>query len=258
MSEEKIQNPVAFIIQMYDEFDTVCKTVDTIRNSYENAYIVVTLTKNDFLNRKFINIHKFVDELIILPNLFKTYKLLPNSLFFQNPNGEFGHIICHSGCRNASRAFSALKDKKFDYIVAITGDTHIVHAKGIQKVANIMLENDLIIACSKAYGQNFFSNDSKSAKEVYQNRYQDQYTTDFVNQFYIINGNFFEKTKCLTDIKLTNHFTTEQCYGDNLLQFVSKNELLQRTYLLNIDSPTYCYAFNDGIIYQAGKWSMRI
>jgi hypothetical protein len=244
-----IKDHVAYVICMYKEYESVSTTINTIRNNYENAYIVVVQSKNDIFDQRFHNIYNSVDEIIILPNLVKQYNVLPNSVFFQNSEDFFGHVICHAGCRNASLGFSAIKNKKFKYIVGLTGDTKITNTKSINEAANTMVDNNLVLGCAKAYGQWFYSNESTSAHNVLVTRYQDPTTTDFVNTLYIINGDFFYNTKCLTNIEITNTMTTEQCFGDEFLKFLPKEELLKKTYLLNYTTPQYCYGFNDGIEY---------
>ena len=247
----KIQDHVAYVICMYKEYDSVSTTINTIRNNYENAYIVVVQSKNDFLDQRFVYIYNSVDEIIILPNLAKEYNLLPNSTFFQNSEDFFGQVVCHAGCRNASVGFSAIKNKKFKYVVGLTGDTKISNTKSINEAANAMINNNLALGCAKAHGQWFNSNESTSAYDILVTRYQDQTTTDFVNTLYIINGDFFYNTKCLTNIEITNTMTTEQCFGDEFLKHLPKDQLLKKTFLLNYIKPWRCYSFNDGIEYHS-------
>lgn len=247
----KIQDPVAYVICMYQEYDSVITSLNTIRENYENAYVVIVQSKNDILNPKWNTIYDLSDEIIVLPNLVKEYNMLPNSVFFQNSDDFFGHVVCHAGCRNASKGFSALVNKKFKYLVGLTGDTTITKINAIHEAANTMEINNLVLGCAKAYGQYFYSNNSTSAYDIAIDRYQDPNTTDFVNTLYIINGNFFHETKCLSDIEITNTMTTEQCFGDTFLKYLPKDELLRRTFLLNYQTPTYCYGFNDGIEYHS-------
>lgn len=247
----KIQDPVAYVICMYQEYDSVITTLNTIRDNYANAYTVVVQSKNDSLNEKWNTIYNLSDEIIILPNLVKEYNMLPNSVFFQNSKEFFGHVVCHAGCRNASKGFAAIANKKFKYLVGLTGDTKITKINAIHEAANTMDINNLVLGCAKAYGQYFYSNNSTSAHDIAIDRYQDPYTTDFVNTLYIINGEFFQETKCLSNIEITNTMTTEQCFGDSFLKYLSKEELLKKTFLLNYQTPTYCYGFNDGIEYHS-------
>ena len=79
-----IQDPVAYIICMYQEYDSVIATLNTIRDNYENAYIVIVQSKNKSLNEKWNTIYNLSDEIIVLTNLVKEYNMLPNSVFFQN------------------------------------------------------------------------------------------------------------------------------------------------------------------------------
>ena len=246
-----IQDPVAYIICMYQEYDSVIATLNTIRDNYENAYIVIVQSKNESLNEKWNTIYNLSDEIIVLPNLVKEYNMLPNSVFFQNSKEFFGHVVCHAGCRNASKGFAAIANKKFKYLVGLTGDTKITKIDTIHEAANIIINNNLILGCSKAIGQYFYSNNSKSASEIKTDRYQDPLTTDFANTLYIIDGEFFHKTKCLTNIEITNTMTTEQCFGDEFLKHLPKDQLLKKTFLLNYKNPYYCYGFNDGIEYHS-------
>lgn len=250
----KIQDPVAYVICMFQEYDSVITTLNTIRDSYQNAYIVIVQSKNDSINEKWNTIYNLSNEIIVLPNLVKEYKMLPNnSLFFQNSDDLFGHVICHSGCRNASKGFSALINKKFKYLVGLTGDTKITNINSIHQAATYMRINNLVLGCAKAYGQYFFSNNSTSAYDIKSDRYQNYFTTDFVNTLYIVEGDFFDQTKCLTNIEITNHLTTEQCFGDEFLKYLPKFDLLKKTYLLNKNTPYFCYGFNDGIEYHSEK-----
>ena len=247
----KIIEDVAFIICMYQEYESVSTTINTIRDNYENAYIVVVHSKNDAFNHKIEYIYSMADELIILPNLLKKLNMIPNSFYYQNNEQDFGVGTCIAGCRNASAGFSSIKDKKFDYIVGLTGDTKITNINSIHEAATIMNLNNLALACAKAYGQYLNSNSSPSAYQIIADRYQSPKTTDFVNTLYIVNGNFFHETKCLTNIEITNPMSTEQCFGDEFLKYFTKDELLKKTFLLNYKTPTFCYGFNNGIKYHS-------
>jgi hypothetical protein len=247
----KIQDPVAYVICMYQEYDSVITTLNTIRDNYANAYTVIVQSKNDSLNEKWNTIYNLSDEIIVLPNLAKEYNMIPNTTYFQNSKEFFGQVVCHAGCRNASKGFSALINKKFKYLVGLTGDTKITKVNAIHEAGNNMHDNKLVLGCAKAYGQYFTSNNSASAYNLTVDRYQDSFTTDFVNTLYIINGEFFNETKCLSNIEITNTMTTEQCFGDEFLKHLPKDELLKRTFLLNSNSPGYCYGFDDGIEYHS-------
>ena len=151
---------------MYQEYDSVIATLNTIRDNYENAYIVIVQSKNKSLNEKWNTIYNLSDEIIVLPNLVKEYNMLPNSVFFQNSKEFFGHVVCHAGCRNASKGFAAIANKKFKYLVGLTGDTKITKIDTIHEAANIMINNNLILGCSKAIGQYFYSNNSVNCYHI--------------------------------------------------------------------------------------------
>ena len=224
---------IAFLITMYDENETVKETISLIRSFYGDRAIIIVAHSKSNTNME-LNADK-INEYIILPNLSDMYikRKLP----------------AHAIARNYGMAFSKLYEKysNIDYIVAITGDTLIWNMSGIEKLFAQMLDNKKIICVSQAIGQDFHSADSDPPQRS-GGRFQFDGISDFMPQFFVVDGKFAFKTKVFSNIKITNEYCSEQCLGDELSNYIEK-PFSKEVIIIAKNA----YDFNDGIAFNYKK-----
>lgn len=214
---------VVFCITMYNEVNTVQFNINTIKKQFFGSKIIVIQSESD---RKI----EGADIYEILPNLAGTLPI--------------HKLPAAAVTRNYNLAFSKLYNTYFSapYIVAMTGDTLITDIKGLDRIYRQMLDNNKVLAVSQAIGQDFHSPTS-NPPEVCGGRYQFDGISDFMPQFFIVEGNFAYRTKIFSNIQITNEYTTEQCLGDEFCKHGSfKDQVLVLSKL--------AYGFSDGIKYQ--------
>jgi hypothetical protein len=223
----------AFLITMYDENKTVEETISLIRSSYgDKATIIVAHSKSD--TNMELNVDK-INDYIILPNLANVHikRKLP----------------AYAIARNYGMAFSRLYEKysDIDYIVAITGDTFIWNISGIERLYTQMINNKKIMCVSQAIGQDFHSADSNPPQKS-GGRFQFDGISDFMPQFFVVDGSFAFKTKVFSNIKITNEYCSEQCLGDELSNYI--DQPFSKEVIVIAKN---AYDFNDGIAFNYKK-----
>lgn len=214
---------VVFCITMYNEVNTVQFNINTIKKQFFGSKIIVIQSESD---RKI----EGADIYEVLPNLAGTVPI--------------HELPAAAVTRNYNLAFSKLYNTYFSapYIVAITGDTLISDIKGLDRIYRQMLDNKKVLAVSQAIGQDFHSS-SSNPPSICGGRYQFDGISDFMPQFFIVEGNFAYRTKVFSNIQITNKYTTEQCLGDEFCKHGSfKDQVLILSKL--------AYGFSDGIKYQ--------
>ena len=226
-----INDKVAFIISMYDEYEIVLKTLNAIVTQYKDPIIIVVRSDNGEEKNEWTSIKQLATKSIILPNLASKYHrfILP----------------AYAVTRNFSKGFSLLHEK-VEYIVALLGDTLIYNPKPLHSMATKMIQRKKYLCCCNAYDQYFHAKESTPEK-IIASRYQGSDTTDFSAVLFILDGKKFQQTKCFTDIKVINDFSSEQCLGDETLKHFSKKEILLKTIILNAKKKYFFYSFMDGI-----------
>lgn len=214
---------VVFCITMYNEQKIVQFNIDRIKKEFYDSKIIVIQSESNLEIKN-------ADYFEVLPNLagsIPPYKLPANAVI-----------------RNYNKAFSYAYSNYFSapYIVAMTGDTLISDIKGLDRIYRSLLDSNKSIAVSQAIGQDFHAAESNPPENL-GGRYQYDGISDFMPQFFILNGTFAYRTKVFSNTKITNEFTTEQCLGDELCKYGSFSDLAL------VISKT-AYGFSDGIQYQ--------
>ena len=192
---------IAFCITMYNEGKTVQTNINNIREKYDNAVIIVIQSDAS------ITIEN-ADVFIVLPNLSGTidkYKL-----------------PAHALARNYGRAFTELYKNytDIDFIVALTGDTLIEKFDCLTDLYNQMTSENKIACVAQAIGQDFHASNSKPPIQC-GGRIQHEGISDFMPQFFLIQGDFAYYTKFLSNMEITNKYCSEQCLGDEIMKYSS-------------------------------------
>lgn len=217
---------VAFCITMYDEGNTVQQNIDTIKNNNENDVTIVVQSDSGL---QVVSTNSFY----ILPNLgnvMDKYKVAANAV-----------------TRNYSYAFKGVYDNynEIDYIVALTGDTLISDIGCFDKLYKQMISENKIACVSQAINQDFHAHNS-NPPEVCGGRYQHDGVSDFMPQFFMLDGSFAYNTKVFSSIPITNEYCTEQCLGDELMNHVTGTF---KDNVLVMSKSAYGYESNDSIFY---------
>lgn len=230
-------NP-AFIISFYDEFEFVIKSINNIKNEFNESVIITVHSNNECANDSLDNIKKLSSEYISLSDLSSSHTrdLLPSEAITRNYS-EACKKLYEIGC-------------DFDCLVFLTGDTLLFDPGNIRRRYAEMKEKNLLAMVSKAIGQKFHASTDDPKNGIMCNRYQDYNTTDFMPQFFIVDGNVLRNTKGFSNIKITNKWTSEQCLGDELKRIIPENTN-EKVGILNNTNVFYAYAYSDGIIYHA-------
>jgi len=219
---------INFLITMYNEFETVQQTVSNIRNTFDNAKVFV-VQSHDGSGRVIAD----VDYFITLENLGTSIK--------------HHKLASHAITRNYGKLFSKMYERgpACSSVAAITGDTLLSDPSMVVRVQTEMLARKKTLACSQAIGQNFHAPDSDPEHGICGGRMQFEGISDFMPQFFMVDGEFAFQTSVFSQIAVTNEFTSEQCLGD---EFMSRVAGSFYDHALIIAKNAYEYA--DGIAYQ--------
>lgn len=221
---------IGFCISMYNEYDTIRKSLLEIRKYYnDKAYIIIVRSDTGI---PIPEIEKIVNKMIVYNNLASTIKKhkLPS----------------HALSRNYGAAFTELYNTNinFKYIIALCGDTLVTDASNFDRRFDEMCKNTKLACVSQAIGQNFHASDSDPANGICGGRLQTENITDFMPQFFIIDGKFASTTKVFSKIKIVNEFTSEHCLGNELVRALNGNF---KEKVIRLARRAYDY--NDGIIF---------
>ena len=226
------------VITMYDEHDLVLKSMENIKKKFSQSTIVVIQSDDTRVTEEIKQINDIADVFIKLPDL----------------DGEYDNFSLPSKVitRNLSRGFTELYNlgEEFDCIVSFTGDTLITDANNFSRRYDSMLTNKWLGMVSQAVGQNFHAPTDNPKNGVVGGRYQSSETTDFACCLFILKGIEALKSKAFSNIKITNKWTSEQCLGDEMINFVGEN-FHDKIGILNAHAPYVAYAYNDGVVYHA-------
>jgi hypothetical protein len=222
---------------MYDEHQLVLSTLNSILKHFINPEIIIVHSDNGT---------------ILSTSAAVTYIKLPNIATTVTAS----RLPSYSITRNFSTGFSNLyeKGKEYDMIVAMTGDTLVTDASSFNRRYADLAAGKFYAAVSQAVGQRFHaSTDDPDAGRTC-GRIQHNNTTDFACCLFLVDGEFANKTKVFSSIKVTNEFSSEQCLGDELMSAMgvsSNEEFHTRVYRLNNSTPHIAYSYNDGVVYHA-------
>lgn len=214
---------------MYREFSTVAKTIDNIKAHYSKDSHIVLIRSTDDTTE--YSSYLSCNKVIHLPDFSKLVKQY--------------EIPSHAITRNYSAGFSYLYDTNipFDYIVALCGDTYVKDPSNFDRRFEDMKNRNKYICLSQALGQNFHSSNSNPDEGSEGGRFQHESITDFMPQFFMVDGRKAIETKVFSNMIITNKYTSEQCLGDELIDKF-------KTFDYAIRLAKNAYDYSDGIIYQ--------
>lgn len=217
---------VGFCITMYNEANVVQHNIDEIKKHYGNESYTVVIQSD---SGQQISGTDLFERFVNLGTLLDPYKIAANSVI-----------------RNYNRAFSFLyrNVSNLRYVVALTGDTYISDITGLERLYAKMKDANKYICVSQAIGQNFHASTDDPPRKV-EGRHQYDGISDFMPQFFMVDGNFAKGSGIFSHTKITNEYCTEQCLGDELIKYNISKPFEKDVYILAKSA----YDYNDGIIY---------
>lgn len=205
---------LGFVISMYDEIDTVKKTIENLKPF--NVKIVVIQSdpgkKEMMLDSSFCDKYEKMSD--IAGGREKYEKMIEEGK--KESKGEMIGPIALT--RNFSKGFTLIQDFDVNFVIAITGDTKITNLKGILKIIKKMKQHNKWVAGTRSIGYTMFD---ESGKQV---QFQSRKCTNIMPQFFIADINSI-RNKLFCNIKRTNKYNTEQCLGDEIVRYSKEKKL---------------------------------
>ena len=200
---------IGFIITMYDEIDTVQKTLEILD---QNDCSIIIIQSDPNQSSKLLD-EDTVDFYQKLPDLSCTEEEYLKEMGLK-PGVTIGSRAI---TRNYGAGFTAAQNFDADWWVAITGDVTISNLNGIKEIIEKMINDKKSLGIFRAVGQTFWN----SNKEF--TRVQSDDTTDFMPQLIVVKSSLVKK-KLFSEIKITNSYGSEQCLGDEVKRFCAEEE----------------------------------
>ncbi|WP_182126137.1 hypothetical protein [Nitrosopumilus sp. b2] len=231
---------IGFIISMYDEIETVQKTIVTLKQ-YGCPIIIIQSDPKDP--------SKIIDE-----NQVDFYQKLSDlagskeEYIKERTSSKEATTPVKAVTRNYQLGFSMTKSFHVDYWVAILGDVLITSMTGIEEIIQKMNSKKKSLAITRAVGQTFMDNDDKPT------RIQTHNTTDFMPQFFIAQNDPIQNG-LFSKFTITNRFATEQCLGDEVIRYCTENNTDFHTFTFTISDYAYPQ-FISGLKYNPDRISM--
>lgn len=222
----RLDNNIAFLISMFNEFNTVQRTVDTIKAIFQSP--TIHIVQSDDGSKKII---QGVNSFIVLENLL--------------PLINKRKVPSHTIARDYSLLFKTSYAQEYQFIVALTGDTLLTDPTMVLRIYAQMKQNNKVIACSQAIGQDFHAANSDPDNGLCGGRTQYAGISDFMHQFFLVDGQFAQKTKVFSNIGIVNDFTSEQNIGDEFMKHIPNESFSDHALILAKNA----YDYNDGIMY---------
>lgn len=225
---------LALVISMYDEVLTVTHTLTRMGPRFTRIEVVQSQEELVPAVAEALGRHEGA-AYTLLPNLD------PRSADERLAGAERFDAINRSQARNFSVAFSHLLacPDAYEYVVAILGDTLLLHPYGLWAIIQAMREQGAQVGCSRAIGQVFHRADLTREEMADKDhpkggRLQDESVRDFMPHLFIVHAALTER---LAHIEVTNPWCFEQCLGDAIG-----------------DAPMHvfahtAYGYADGVIY---------
>ena len=217
---------ISVLISMHDEEWTVNKNIQHIHDVYPDAFIFVVQSESKAKVEG-------ADGLLVVPNFAGTVP--PHKLPSASLTRNFS--LCFQNARNKSA-----------YIVALTGDTLVTDAHNFERRWEQMKGQGKVLVCSQALGQDFHAVDSDPANGRCGGRFQFAGISDFMPQFWMVEGGFFHATGAFKEIAITNPYTSEQCLGDEFMRHIKGP--FRNSALVVSDN---AYQYKDGIKFHVGR-----
>jgi len=222
----RLENNIAFLISMFNEFNIVQRTVDAIKAIYQSP--TIHIVQSDDGSKKIIH---GVDSFTVLENLM--------------PLINKHKVPSHTIARNYSHLFSTVYAKEYQIIVALTGDTLLTDPTTVLRIYDRMKLTNKVLACAQALYQDFHAAESDPENDVCGGRYQHENSTDFMPQFFIVDGSFTQKTKVFSNIEIHNEYTSEQNLGDEFKRHFPDESFSSHALVIAKNA----YEYSDGIVY---------
>lgn len=221
------------VVTMYKEHSLVLASLKNIRNIYPSSVLIVVHSNDNNQSPELEQVKDLADHYILLPDM--SIGLSTKEFRWRVGSKAWG--------RNFSTGFTHLYDKySVEHIVAFSGDTCIYDAENILRRTEEMIENDYVCYVSKLLGSNIHAVTDMPEKGIVANRPQDTNSTDFIPNFFIVDGSFGLATKAFSDIAITNELAFEQCIGDELTRALGETPRQK----IGVLSKT-AYDYTDGI-----------
>ena len=200
---------IGFIIAMYDEINTVNNTINTIK---KNKSPIIVIQSDPQRPEKLLeqNQVNFYEKLSDLAGSKEEY--------LKQREANFVLTATKAIIRNLKAGFTAAKNYDVDWWIAILGDVSISNVEGIKKIVKKMIQLNKSIGVTRAVGQVFMDANNELT------RIQNDDTTDFMPQFFIVNSSLITKG-LFSKFNLTNPYTTEQCLGDEVNRYCFENKI---------------------------------
>ena len=201
---------IGFIISMYSEIEKVLKNIDVIKRERCPVIVIQSDPKDN---------SKLLDK-----NKVDFYELLSDvggskEQYVKERSLTSGSTIpARALTRNFSHGFTAARNFDVDWWVAIFGDVSISNLTGIKKIINNMVKKNKILGITRPIGQILYDENGKLSS------YQNSDTTTFTPTFFIVKSAAI-KQGLFNNIKITNPYTTEQCFGDEIKNFCNTNAI---------------------------------
>jgi len=204
---------IAFVISMYDETNTVKKTLNNLKK-FGCSSIVIQSDPGE-------------KNLVLEANLCDKYEMMSDlagsrqnyeKIVEEKKEGKGEMIGPIALTRNFNKGFSLAKDYDVDYIVALTGDTKISSLKGILDITKKMRIMGGKVAGTRTIGFTQYDENGEYT------RFQHRNIADIMPQFFIADIRDVRKG-LFCNTKRTNKFTTEQCFGDEILRYCKENNI---------------------------------
>jgi len=205
---------LGFVISMYDEIGIVKETLLNLR---ELGCITVVI-QSDPGDKKFILELDLCDKYEMMPDISggrQNYEKIVK----EKTEGKGEMIGPIALTRNFNRAFTLIKNFDIDYIVALTGDKKITNLGGILKIIKKMKKQKKIVAGTRTIGYTQYDEFGKFA------RFQHRNIADIMPQFFITEIDSV-RSGLFCDTKRTNKYTTEQCFGDEIIRYCRENNFV--------------------------------
>ena len=234
---EELKERIKDKISMYDEIETVQKTITSLKQ-HDCPIIVIQSDPN--------NPSKIVNETLV-----DFYQKLPDlagskeEYLKERDGGKEATTPVKSVTRNYSVGFSATNNFDVDWWIAILGDVLVLNLAGIEKIIHKMISKKKLLGITRAVGQ-IFMDDNHEPTRI-QN-------CDFMPQFFIVNSNLI-KNGLFSNFNITNRYTTEQVLGDEINRYCSDNKLNFKNLVYIISDYAYPQ-FISGLFYNEDRITM--
>lgn len=196
---------------MYDEVDIILTTIKNIKNDIDKI-IVIQSDPGDA--QKYLD-NSFVTHYELLPDIALSSENYQN----ERKQGGLSTVPAKALSRNCSRGFQIANSLNVDWWIFIMGDVIINNLSGIKKIINKMEKQNKVLGITRPIGQTLYDANGKLTHLVTLNM------TTLTPTFFIVKSDLIHKG-LFTDIKITNPFTSEQCFGDNVNEFFMKNKMI--------------------------------